>query len=106
MVSHTVAAGDSDYVTFYLKDKNPTTGSITFHDLSSANSVNFYLRKYGEPTNYALSPMAIVTASLGYVRCLVNFPATLGTYYSQIRIFDGLSTITWKGPVYEIEEGL
>jgi len=100
-----VFEGDVLYLTFYLKEKDLTTGSITYYDISGANSIVFRMRKYGETVNTISSTMEIVTGSLGHCRVLTTIPSS-GTYSSEIEVYEGSQHITWQGPVYNVLEAL
>jgi len=101
----TLVANDVLYLSFYLQEKDNLTGSITYYDLSTANSIVFRMRKYGSSTNAISEPMEIVTATLGYCRVKVTVP-TAGTYYSEIEVFETSQNITWTGPIYYVKRPL
>jgi len=100
-----VYEGDITYISFYLKDENPITGSITYHDITTANSIVFRMRKYGDTINTIEEEMDIVTGTLGYCRVLVTIPPS-GTYSSEVEVFETSGHITWTGPVFNVLEAL
>jgi len=100
-----VYEGDVLYLSFFLKEKDLTTGSITYHDISGASSIVFRMRKYDTSTNTISTTMEIVTGTLGYCRCLVTIPSS-GTYNSEIEVYEGSQHITWEGPIYNVLEAL
>ena len=101
----TLNAGDIQYLPFYLKEKDETTGSITYYDITLASSIQFRMRKYNATANTLDVAMSIVTGTLGYCRCLATIPA-VGKYYSEIEVYGTTEHLTWKGPVMIIEEAL
>ena len=98
MSRYTLTEGDILYLTFYLKDKDPISGSVVPHNLSSAESINFYMRKYGANANAISTNCEIVSATLGICRTLVTVPV-YGNYYSEIEVTEAEEKITF-GPIY------
>lgn len=108
MTQYTLIANDILYISFYLKEKDPSTGSITPYDLSSANSIVVRIRQYRTSTNtleLAMSTIATPAASLGFCRVLATVPSA-GTYSSEVQVYDAGEAITWRGPVYIVDEEL
>ena len=106
MDQFTLVANEILYLAFYLKEKDPTTGSITPYDLSSANSIVFALREYNSTINILTLTMSTVSSpscTLGYCRVLATIPAA-NNYYSQIHVYTSTATLTWDGPQYIVEE--
>ena len=101
MSAISVTEGDVLYLSFYLKDKDPVTGSITYHDISGASSIVFRMRKYYSSSNTIETTMEVVTGTLGYCRVLVTIP-TEGTFSSEVEVFEAGQNITWEGPVYVV----
>jgi len=102
---YTLVSGDVQYLSFYLKEKDPTTGSISAYDLSSASTITFRMRRYGTTINTIEENMSIVDASSGYCRILVTVP-TSGRYFSEVEVQESLQNITWTGPLYIVVEEL
>jgi len=98
MTKYTLTESDILYLTFYLKDKDGITGSITPHDLSNAQTINFYMRKQGASTNTISNTCEIVTDSLGICRVKVTVPVN-GDYVGEVEIIEAGQRITF-GPVY------
>ena len=109
MDQYTLVANDILYLAYYLKEKDPTTGSITAYDLSSSNSIWFRMRRYNETINSVSGTMSTLTSpanSLGFCRILATIPSTIGNYYSEVEVYEATERITWKGPTYQIIEEL
>jgi hypothetical protein len=106
----TLVAGDVHYLSFYLKDKDVTTNSITYTNLSDTSSIVLRMRKYGASTNcIEVNCYTVTTPSntLGFCRALVTIPAESGEYYSEIEVFYGDGQhATWKGNTYYIQPAL
>jgi len=108
MSQYTLISGDIQYISFYLKEEDPTSGSITAYDLTTQNSIWFRMRSYGDITNtlsLAMSTVSTPNATLGYCRVLATIPSR-GTYSSEVEVFESTEHITWEGPVYIIKEAL
>jgi hypothetical protein len=108
MDQYTLVAGDVQYLSFYLKEKDPTTGSITAYDLSSASSIWFRMREYNTTINTLSLQMSTVSSpscTLGFCRVLATIPSE-GNYSSEIEVYESTQRITWKGPTYQIIEEL
>ncbi|MEM2260855.1 MAG: hypothetical protein QXK24_00240 [Ignisphaera sp.] len=105
MNERTLTEGDILYFGFYLKDKDETTGSITYHDLSLANSVVFRMRKYGETANAIEVNMQVIEPTKGFCRVLVTVPPS-GIYLSEVEVFETEQNITWEGPVFIVKPQL
>jgi hypothetical protein len=108
MDQYTLVSGDVYYLSFYLKERDPTTGSVTPYDLSTANSIWFRMREYGQSTNTISVQMSTVSSpscTLGFCRVLATIPSA-GKYYSEVEVYEGTENKTWKGPVYIIKEAL
>lgn len=105
MTEHTLYVGDIEYLFFYIKDESAISGSITYHDVTTAGSITFRMQKYGESTVTLSLPMEVVTGTLGYVRVLATIP-TSGKYSSEIEISETPQALTWKGPIYEVVDAL
>ena len=106
MDQFTLVANEILYLAFYLKEKDPTTGSITPYDLSSANSIVFALREYNSTINTLTLTMSTVSSpscTLGYCRVLGTIPDA-NNYYSQIHVYTSTEKLTWEGPAYIVEE--
>ena len=104
-MSCTITEGDVKYLAFYLMDYDPITGSLSYHDLSGADSIVFRMRKYRASSNAIDTTASIVNASLGYCRVLVTVPVA-GTYETELEVFEGTLHDTWVGPVYYVREPL
>ena len=104
-MQYTLTANDIEYLYFYLKEKDPTTGSISYYNLKGANSVVFRMRRYGSSSNTIETTVEVVTGTLGYCRCLVTVPPS-GTFSSEIEVFNDPLKLTWEGPTYVIREEL
>lgn len=97
----TLYLNDVHYLSFYLKEKDSTTGSITAYDLTSASSVVLTVRKYGTTINSSTISLTFSSApTTGYCTGLSTINWGNGKYYSQVEVFSGLEKITWEGPVY------
>ena len=108
MSQYTLIAGDVQYLSYYLKEKDPTSGSITYFNLTTQDSIWFRMRKYGESTNTLSLAMGTVSsphATLGYCRVLVTVPVA-GTYSSEIEVYETTERLTWPGNIYVIKEAL
>jgi hypothetical protein len=105
MVEITLVENDIQYLAFYLKVKDPVSGSITPYDLSDVSAIVFRMRKYGETANAIETTCEIVDASKGYCRALVTIPPA-GTYYSEVEVFELMQHITWIGPTYIVKPQL
>ena len=106
MDQFTLVANEILYLAFYLKEKDPTTGSITPYDLSSANSIVLALREYNSTINTLTLTMSTVSSpscTLGYCRVLATIPGA-NNYYSQIHVYATTEKLTWEGPTYTVEE--
>lgn len=104
MNEHTVTTNDIQYISVYLKEKDLTTGSISYYDLSTANSIVFRMREYGETINTISTTMSTLSSpanTLGFCRCLATFPAE-GTYSTEIEVFEGVQKITWVGDIFVV----
>ena len=105
MTQFTVTTNDVFYIGYKLKEKDPTTGSITFYTLDTASSIVFRMRLYGATANAIEAQMETVDASTGYCRALVTIPVA-GDYYSEIEVYETTGPITWKGSIYHVESEL
>ena len=106
MDQFTLVANEILYLAYYLKEKDPTSGSITPYDLSSANSIVFALREYNSTINTLTLTMSTVSSpscTLGYCRVLATIPDD-SNYYSQIHVYTSAEKLTWDGPMYVVEE--
>ena len=106
MDQFTLVANEILYLAYYLKEKDPTSGSITPYDLSSANSIVFALREYNSTINTLTLTMSTVSSpscTLGYCRVLATIPDA-NNYYSQIHVYTSTEKLTWDGPQYIVEE--
>ena len=104
MTQYTIVEGDIQYLGFYLKDKDPVTGTITAHTLATANSIIFKMWAYGDTIatiTTLMSTVATPANTTGYCRVLVTIPAE-GDYYSKITVYDGSEKITWLGHTYKV----
>ena len=98
MTKYTLTQSDILYLSFYLKDEDPISGSITAYDLSEAKTINFYMRKYGATTNTIATTCEIVTATLGICRAKVTVPVE-GEYYGEVEVIEADQRVTF-GPIY------
>ena len=104
-MSYTLTESDVVYVSFYLMDEDPLSGSLTYHTLSGADSIVFRMRKYGATANAIEATMAVVDASQGYCRVLVTVPSA-GIYESEVEVYEGAIALTWVGPTFHVREEL
>lgn len=103
----TLYQNDVHYLSFYLKEKDPTTGSVSAYDLSSASSVVLTIRKYGSTLNSSTISLTFSSSpTTGYCRGLSTISWGTGKYYSQVEVFEGLQKITWSGPTYIVAKEL
>lgn len=101
----TLTTNDIKYIEFYLKEEDTVSGSITCYDLTTQNSIWFRMRKYGSSTNAvsgAMSTIASPHATLGYCRILSTIPS-VGTYSSEVEVYESTEQLTWDGPIYIIK---
>jgi hypothetical protein len=105
MYEITLVENDVQYLAFYLKEKDPISGSISPYNLSNASSIVFRMRKYGETANAIETMCEIVDAAKGYCRALVTIPPA-GTYCSEVEVFESSQRITWIGPIYIVKPQL
>ena len=110
MTQYTLVSADVLYIAFYLKEEDPTTGSITAYDLSTASSIVFSMRNYNASTNTISGTMETIniTGSLntdGFIRKLCTIPS-VGTFRSEVEVFSGAEKVTWKGPIYLVTSEL
>ena len=96
----TIVQEDIMYFIFHLKEKDPTSGSITDYDLSTQNSIHFRVRKYGANTNVFDITMSTLPTT-GQCRGLATVPAE-GRYSSEVTVYEATEVITWKGPIYKV----
>lgn len=106
MAQYNLVKGDVQYFAFYLKEKDPTSGSITSYDLTTASSIVFSLKKYNASSNTIDVTMTVITPTLGYCRVLGTVPIALGAYSSQVEVFETLQRLTWIGPEYNVLDEL
>jgi len=103
----TIKAGDIQYLAFYLKERDRTTGSITAYNLASASTITFRMKLYGSTVNALTITMSTVSSpsnTLGYCRGLATIPTVLGNYTSEIEVSISPEVKTWEGPKYYIVE--
>lgn len=100
--SRTLVAGDIQYLTFYLYQRDPITLEVTPYDLSNASSINFYLRKYGSTIDVLSLPCEVVSGTLGICRVLATIPLEEGSYYGRIKVYEGPQEITWTDIFIEV----
>jgi hypothetical protein len=106
MNQFTLIAGDIQYLSFYLKEEDNMSGSITYADITLASSIVLRLRKYGESTNTVMGTCEILDGTLGKCRMLVTIPTITGDYQSEVEVFIGGERLTWKGNTYYIHNEL
>jgi len=104
-MAYKVTENDIVYLTFYLKDKDPITGSISPHNLSSALTISFYLRAYDANVNTIETTCEVVNASQGICRTRVTIPAH-GDYYGEVEVIEPKTRITWTDFYLEVREEL
>jgi len=104
MSSRTLVSGDIVYLSFYLKEEDPLTGSISCYDITSAQTINFRLRKYGELTNTIESTCEVVIGTLGFCRVKVTVPIVSypTAYEGEIEVIEPGQITTWKNINYII----
>lgn len=105
MGQSTLIANDVQYVSFYIKEKDETTGSITVYDLSSASSIVFTMIDYrtGVTTlELTMSTVPSPSCTLGFCRVFCTIPA-VGTYSTRVKVYDAGEGLTWKGPVITVD---
>jgi len=102
-----IRATENDIVnlTFYLRDKDPITGSISPHNLSCALTISFYLRAYDANVNTIETKCEVVNANLGICRTRVTIPAH-GDYYGEVEVIEPETKITWTDFYLEVREEL
>lgn len=104
MAETTLVANDVLYLSFYLKEEDATTGSITAYNLSGANNIIFRMREVNatiNTINAAMETIASPSATLGYCRVLVTIPSA-GTYNAEIEIYEVLNNVTFKCQTYKV----
>jgi hypothetical protein len=106
MTDGELVEGDYQYITIHLKDFDPVSGSITYHDMSGATPIYFRMKKSGATTVALDVPMSIVTPTTGEVRTSnpVTIPTNFRSYGTEIEVTQGGETITWIGPTFEVRK--
>jgi hypothetical protein len=97
MTECTLVANDILYMSYYLKEENPITGSITPYTLVTATSIILRMRQYNSTINtinVTMSTLATPSNTLGYCRALVTIP-TAGTYTAEVEVYEALERITF-----------
>jgi len=96
---------DIKYLTFYIMEKDPISGSLSYYDLSGASSIVLRLRKYNETSNALEVTMVVTNPTLGLCRVLATIPPA-GRYESEIEVYEAEEHNTWKGPVLKVRSQL
>jgi len=100
----TLVERDVYNIGFYLKQEDPTTGSLTPYTLATASSIVFRMRDYDSTVNTVSAVMGTVASpsnTLGYCKALVTIPVN-GTYSSEVSVYESTDIITWEGPKYYV----
>jgi len=100
----TLVSGDIVYLSFYLKEKDPLSGSISYYDITDAQTINLRLRKYGETVNAIETTCEVITGTLGYCRAKVTVPVVSSptTYEGEVEVIEAGQITTWKNVNYII----
>jgi len=98
----TLVAGDIVYLAYYLKEKDLITGSISYFDITNADTITLRIREYGLSSNTIETTCQIVTGTLGYCRAKVTVPiVSTPTYYQgEVEVVSSGQITTWKNLNY------